>query len=49
MDVRTFYGRHPATVKSAIIKDFELIAYRKDSVSELEEADTVRGFASAIV
>lgn len=49
MDVRTFYGRHPATVKSAIIKDFELIAYRKGLRIRAEEADTVRGFASAIV
>jgi hypothetical protein len=45
---RLIYGRSPYTVESAIIEDFELIAYRKGLRIRKEEVETVRGFASAI-
>lgn len=45
---RLVYGRSPYTVESAIIEDFELIAYRKGLRIRVEEVDRVRGFASAI-
>jgi hypothetical protein len=48
-DLQNFYGRHPATVESAIIQDFELIALRKGLRIRAEEVDTVRGFVFAIV
>jgi hypothetical protein len=43
-----YYGRTPQTVESAIIGDFERIAYRKGLRIRAEEVETVRGFASAI-
>lgn len=48
-DTNAYYGRTPQTVESAILEDFERIAYRKGLRLRTEEVETVRGFASAIV
>lgn len=49
MDSNAYYGRTPQTVESAIIDDFERVAYRRGLRIRREEVETVRGFASAIV
>ena len=48
-NIERYYGLHPKSVESVIIEDFELIAHRKQLHVRAEEADTVRGFATAIV
>jgi len=46
--MNAYYGRTSQTVESAIISDFERIAYRRGLRIRAEEVATVRGFASAI-
>jgi len=48
-DIPKFYGLHPSAVESAIIGDFELIAYRKRLRVRREDAETIRNLAMSIV
>jgi hypothetical protein len=43
------FGLHPKSVESAIIADFEIIAYRRGLRIRAEEVPTVRGLALSII